>query len=205
MAQHDYNIANQTGLEFRQDLNNLLAAVISLNSGATAPSSTFAGMLWLDTSSSPPILKQRNQADDAWVTILTPQGIAVSGASTASDQRTALGLVIGTNVAGLSTSQNFTAPQRSALLTDNDGSFDLTAKQNFKCTTAADVTITFTNQADGLSGSVIFVNSGHVIAAHTNTKITTADLTKIQTSGVYRIDYLSDGTNAHCSVVGPYA
>ena len=103
------------------------------------------------------------------------------------------------------TPQNFTAPQRSALLTDNDGSFDLAAKQNFKCTTAGAVTLTFTNQADGLSGSVIFINGGnHAIAAHANTKITTADLTRIQASGTYRIDYLSDGTNAHCSVVGPY-
>lgn len=104
------------------------------------------------------------------------------------------------------TPQNFTAPQRSALLTANDGSFDLSARQNFKCTTAGAVTLTFTNQADGLSGSVIFINGGnHAIAAHANTKITTAALTRIQASGTYRIDYLSDGTDAHCSVEGPYS
>lgn len=102
--------------------------------------------------------------------------------------------------------QNFTSPQRSALLTDNDGSFDLSAKQNFKCTTAGAITLTFTNQADGLSGSVVFINSSnHVISAHANTKLVAADLTKIQSSGTYRIDYLSDGTNAYCSVVGAYA
>lgn len=126
--------------------------------------------------------------------------------------RANLNLEIGVDVqaydadtAKLYVAQAFTAPQRSALLTDNDGSFDLAAKQNFKCTTASDVTITFTNQADGLSGSVVFVNSGHVIAAHANTKITTADLTKLNAAGTYRIDYISDGTNAYCSVVGPYA
>lgn len=101
--------------------------------------------------------------------------------------------------------QAFTAPQRSALLTDNDGSFDLSAKQNFKCTTAGDVMLTFLNQSDGLSGSVIFINSGHVISAHVNTKMLSGDLTKLNASGTYRIDYLSDGTNAYCSVVGAYS
>lgn len=102
--------------------------------------------------------------------------------------------------------QNFTLPQRSALLTDNDGNFDLSEKQNFKCTTAAGLTLTLANQANGLSGSVIFINGGnHAIAAHANTKLTTSDLTKLSATGTYRIDYLSDATNAYCSVVGPYA
>lgn len=102
--------------------------------------------------------------------------------------------------------QNFTLPQRSALLTDNDGNFDLSAKQNFKCTTAAGLTLTFTNQADGLSGSVVFINtSNHAISAHANTKLTTSDLTKLGATGTYRIDYISDSVNSYCSVVGPYA
>lgn len=110
------------------------------------------------------------------------------------------------NTAKTNVAQNFTSPQRSALLTDNDGSFDLSAKQNFKCTTAGAVTLTFANQADGLSGSIIFVNSSnHIVSAHTNTKLTAADLSKLSTTGTYRIDYLSDGTNAYCSVVGAYA
>lgn len=109
------------------------------------------------------------------------------------------------NTAKTDVAQNFTLPQRSALLTDNDGSFDLAAKQNFKCTTAGAVTLTFTSQADGLSGSIIFVNSSnHTVSAHANTKLTAADLSKLSATGTYRIDYLSDGTNAYCSVVGAY-
>ena len=109
------------------------------------------------------------------------------------------------NLAKTNVAQNFTVPQRSALLTDNDGSFDLAAKQNFKCTTAGAVTLTFTNQADGLSGSIIFVNaSNHTVSAHANTKLTAADLSKLSATGTYRIDYLSDGTNAYCSVIGSY-
>lgn len=109
------------------------------------------------------------------------------------------------DTAKLDVAQNFTLPQRSALLTANSGTFDLSAKQNFKCTAAGAVTLLFTNRSDGLSGSVIFINGGnHAIAAHANTKITAADLTKIQATGTYRIDYISDGTNAYCSVVGGY-
>jgi hypothetical protein len=69
MSQHDYDIANQTGADTRTDLNNLFAAVVSLNSGATEPSATFAYMLWHDTTTEK--LKQRNKDDDAWVTLFT--------------------------------------------------------------------------------------------------------------------------------------
>lgn len=69
MAQHDYNIANQSGQAFRADLNNALAASVSGNSGASAPSTTFAYQHWVDTSTSPATLKQRNGANNAWFTI----------------------------------------------------------------------------------------------------------------------------------------
>lgn len=96
--------------------------------------------------------------------------------------------------------QNFTAPQRSALLTDNDGSFDLSAKQNFKSTPTAGFTLTFTNQADGVAGTIILVNgSNYAIAAHANTKISSTALARISATGTYRIDYISDGTNCYCT------
>lgn len=96
--------------------------------------------------------------------------------------------------------QNYTLPQRSAILTDNDGSFDLGAKQNFKCTLTAGVTLTFTNQSDGLSGSIILINgSNYAIAAHANTKISATALARISATGTYRVDYISDGTNAYCT------
>ena len=64
MAQHDYILDNAAGAAFRSDLNNALAAVVSLNSGASEPSTTYAFMLWYDTTNS--ILKIRNSADSAW-------------------------------------------------------------------------------------------------------------------------------------------
>ena len=41
MAQHDYVLADQSGLSFLSDLNNALAAVVTNNSRATAPSDTY--------------------------------------------------------------------------------------------------------------------------------------------------------------------
>lgn len=71
MAQHDYAIANQSGLSFRQDLNNALLAIVSQNSGTSEPSTTYAYQLWVDSSTSPATIKQRNAANSAWLTIGT--------------------------------------------------------------------------------------------------------------------------------------
>nr|BAR28576.1 Endo-N-acetylneuraminidase [uncultured Mediterranean phage uvMED] len=67
MAQHDYNIANQTGANFRTDLNNALLAISSNNSGSSEPSTTFAYEWWIDTSAN--VLKLRNSANNAWITM----------------------------------------------------------------------------------------------------------------------------------------
>ena len=65
MATHDYNLANQDGASFRSDLNNALAAIVSNNSSSTAPATTFAHQIWVDTSAN--VIKQRNAANDAWI------------------------------------------------------------------------------------------------------------------------------------------
>ena len=82
MAEHDYVIANQNGANTRSDLNNALAAIVSNNSKATAPTTTYAYMWWADTAND--ILKQRNAADSAWINILTLSTGAPLGALAAS-------------------------------------------------------------------------------------------------------------------------
>ena len=69
MAQHDMNLANADGAAFRADANNALAALVSNNSGATAPATTFAFQWWADTTTG--LLKIRNAANSAWVTVGT--------------------------------------------------------------------------------------------------------------------------------------
>ena len=67
MSQHDLNIANQTASATRSDINNALVALGSTNSGSSAPTTTYANMMWYDTTAN--ILKIRSEADDAWISI----------------------------------------------------------------------------------------------------------------------------------------
>tara|TARA_R110000796_G_scaffold70865_5_gene160837 strand:+ start:30 stop:866 length:837 start_codon:yes stop_codon:yes gene_type:complete len=96
MAQHDYNIADQTGLSFLSDINLLTAAIVSNNSGATEPATTFAYMYWADTTGG--ILKQRNAADTAWINLLAlPTGIAVQSETVTDNAITLAKMAHGTD------------------------------------------------------------------------------------------------------------
>lgn len=64
MSQHDYVVDDASGAIVRADLNSALQALASNNSGASAPSTTYALMWWADTTNS--VLKQRNAANSAW-------------------------------------------------------------------------------------------------------------------------------------------
>lgn len=67
MATHDYVIDNQTSANARADINNVLQAILSNNSSATAPTVTAANMFWYDTANN--LLKMRNEADSAWIIV----------------------------------------------------------------------------------------------------------------------------------------
>ena len=72
MSQHDYVIENAGGATVRADINSVLAAIQSNNSGAVAPSATTAGMLWLDTPASGDyFLKVRDKGNNNWLTLGT--------------------------------------------------------------------------------------------------------------------------------------
>jgi hypothetical protein len=50
MAQHDYIISNQTFPNTRADLNNVLQAIATCNKGSSAPTTQYAGQMWIDDS-----------------------------------------------------------------------------------------------------------------------------------------------------------
>ena len=126
-------------------------------------------------------------------------------AESGSTARASLGLAIGSDVqafdsdtAKTDVTQSFTAPQRNALTVDNDGSFDMNANNNFKCTPSGNFTLTFTNFADGQSGYILLINSGgHTVSLHSNSKGDANIAATVSSAGTYLISYLSDGTNAY--------
>lgn len=76
MSQHDFVIDNQSGSLFRTDLNNALAATATLSSGASAPATTYAYMLWADTTTG--WLKIRNAANTQWIRLMLMNNAAGS-------------------------------------------------------------------------------------------------------------------------------
>ena len=108
MATHDYVVANGSGSAVRSDLNNALAAIVSNNSSATQPATTYAYMWWADTTAGQ--LKQRNSANSDWIvvreldgTLLMEDGTAAApGLSFSSDIDTGL-YRPGANQLGIST------------------------------------------------------------------------------------------------------
>lgn len=69
MAQDDLSVANGSGAAVRADINNQLQALGTLMSGTSGPSTTYPYMLWADTTNG--LLKQRNGANSAWITLWT--------------------------------------------------------------------------------------------------------------------------------------
>ena len=83
MAQADLNVANQSGSAFRADLNNQLLALGTLMSGATEPSTTYAYMLWADTTAN--FLKMRNAANNGWLVLRGLEGKLAVGTTVGSN------------------------------------------------------------------------------------------------------------------------
>ena len=90
MATHDYVLDNASGAAFRTDLNNALAAIVSNNSNSSEPATKYAYQWWADTSNA--VMKIRNSANNAWITLFTlAGGVDVDAASNFNEDVTFTG------------------------------------------------------------------------------------------------------------------
>lgn len=106
-------------------------------------------------------------------------------------------------VAGVNTTQNFTAMQRAAVVSDNDGQFDLTgaAGNDFTWTpTGADV-LDFSNEIVGARGCILLNNaSAYAITLGSEVDADADCAATLSTAGKYWINYWCyDGTNVAIS------
>jgi hypothetical protein len=69
MSQDDLSVANAAGSTVRADINSNLQALGSRMSGAAAPATTYAHMLWVDTTNG--VVKRRNAANSGWIAVET--------------------------------------------------------------------------------------------------------------------------------------
>jgi hypothetical protein len=106
---------------------------------------------------------------------------------------------VSSTIAFLAADQTFTGANRGTVTTDNDGSFDMNATNNFLCTPTGTVTLTFTNITAGQAGNIILVNgSNYTIGQAATTKVSATALATISATGTYWLSYYSpDGTNVY--------
>lgn len=172
----DVVIANQGFPSFRSDLNTVLAAVNSLHAGATEPSTIYASQLWYDTTAN--LLKMRNLADDAWITLAyideTNDEMEVrtgaiqanngDGIALKTDEGTTRMTVLDTgvvDVAGTFTAARGVGDTEVATLSA-DKTIDFSTYQNFVYTLgAASITLVNpTTETIGQSGFIVFIQDG---------------------------------------------
>jgi len=94
VSQADYVVSNGTGAAVRSDINGQLAAIATNNSGATEPATTYAFQWWADTTTG--LLKIRNSANNAWVTVGTLASTNLGLLTSATANSTYLALTGGT-------------------------------------------------------------------------------------------------------------
>jgi len=175
MSQHDFNIANQGFPAFRSDLNDALGALASLSSGTSEPTTTYANMLWYDTTND--LLKMRNEDDDAWITIAyldqtadevefrtaVVQAIDSAGLSLKTDEGTARLTVADSGaveVVGTFTAARGIGDTETATLSA-DKTIDFSTYQNFVYTLGASITLLNpTTESVGQSGFIVFIQDG---------------------------------------------
>jgi hypothetical protein len=184
MSNADYVLGNQSGAAFRAELNTILGAVTSNNSSSSEPSSKFAYMWWVDTTTG--LLKQRNAANDAWITIGT--------LATAN-----LGHAI------LADAQTFTGAQRGEITALTDAASiatDLALSNNYSVTLAGNRTLANpTNIVAGQSGSIFITQDGtgsRTLAYGSYFKFVagTAPVLSTAAAAIDRIDYVVKSSTA---------
>ena len=191
MAQHDYNIANQGFPAFRTDLNNVLSAINTLNSGTSRPASAVANSLWLDTTTSTaPTLKYYDGADDISLATIDHTAntvnwldstVSITGLST-----TATGTVLTLTDTSINSTQNIQLPTAKAIADDSGNEY-----LKFVKTASAVNEISITNSATGNSPDLSVTGSDTNIGLSITTKGT--GLIKLNDGAYFPEATLTDG------------
>jgi hypothetical protein len=192
MAQHsDYNIANQGFPAFRTDLNNVLSAINTLNSGTSRPASAVANSLWLDTTTATaPTLKYYDGADDISLATIDHVGNTVnwldSTVSITGLLTTATGTVLTLTDSSINSTQDIRLPTAKAIADDSGNEYI-----KFVKTASAVNEISITNSATGNSPDLSVTGGDTNIGLSITTKGT--GLIKLNDGAYFPEATLTDG------------
>lgn len=176
--------------------NLILNNSVTMASGKTLPAASLTGTIAVARIADGSITASKLAADTATQAELD----AVSTVASAALPK-AGGTMTGTLAAA---SVTVAGNAVGTLTTDNDGSFSMSASNNFKCTPSGNFTLTFTNIV-AQSGNILLVNTGgHTVSAHANTKVDAKLLSTVSTAGTYLLAYFSDGTNVYMTNSAAY-
>ena len=191
MAQHDYNIANQSFPSFRSDLNNALSAIQSTNSGTSLPTGAVAGQLWLDTTNATnPTLKFYDGADSISLATINytantvdwlDSSVSITGLSTS-----ATGTVLTLSDTANTTSVNLIIDnQKEVRFRETTANGTNYVGLKAPASLSADLTYTLPS-ADGTSGQFLSTNGSGVLS------FASAGVTGISTTATGTVLTLSD-------------
>ena len=147
--------------------------------------------------------------DNAAIGYTSAEGLILTGQGSSTDvtikndaDATVASIATGTTIFTLNDDVGVSGRAVGHVTTDNDGSFDLAVGNDFKCTTAGGLTLTFTNPAAGQSGNIMFVNGGnHTIAAHASVAINADVLTAISATGTYYLAYYCSAASGNNTIL----
>ena len=150
-----------------------------------------------------------SSGDNAAIGYTSAEGLILTGQGSSTDvtikndaDATVASIATGTTIFTMNDDVGVSGRAVGHVTTDNDGSFDLAVGNDFKCTTAGGLTLTFTNAAAGQSGNIMFVNGGnHTIAAHADVAISADSLTAISATGTYHLAYYCSAASGSNSIL----
>lgn len=208
MSQNTLVIADGTGAEVLGYLTNAFDTVATLNSGSAAPSETYPFMWWADTTTG--LLKIRNAADTAWITVGT-----LASANLGLIPTTEIGTSVqayDADTAKTDVVQSFTAAQRGAITALTDGATitpDFAAANNFSVTLAGNRTLANpSNLTAGQSGSIVITQDAtgsRTLAYGTYWKFpsgTAPTLTTTASAVDVLVYYVESGTRITARLIG---
>jgi hypothetical protein len=196
----DFTVANQSFPSFRSDLNTILSAINTSNSGSSRPSSAVSGTFWLDTTSATaPILKFFDGSDDITFATFNTTANTVNVSDSATD-------VVGD-----------TSPQLGGNLDVNGNSIVSTSNADINITPNGTGRTVFgtATQPKTFSGTFSSVSGTFNFDTHQNFIVTlasganalanpTTEASNVGQTGVFEFIQPSSGSAGTISLIGDY-